>query len=197
MSRKSQDIDQDDRRRNHRPRLGRHQRAEQPAAALVAVELLPDDRLGHWLCHRLSGMAVGERRHGRSAWVFNPRRSCRRNRTLDEPTPICGPHCAADLTSLRRPDLHRFAVAGGAAVFRANCSQCHGSGAAGAKGYPNLLDDDWLWGGDIETIAYHPPWHPQRDDDDARYSQMPAFGDILETKKSAMVAVCSSLSVGS
>ncbi len=47
------------------------------------------------------------------------------------------------------PDLQGFANRAGAALFRANCSQCHGSGAAGAKGYPNLLDDDWLWGGSI------------------------------------------------
>ncbi len=51
-------------------------------------------------------------------------------------------------------DLNRYAIARGGAVFRANCSQCHGSGAAGAKGYPNLLDDDWLWGGEMADIAY-------------------------------------------
>jgi cytochrome c oxidase cbb3-type subunit 3 len=49
-------------------------------------------------------------------------------------------------------DLAQFARAGGAAVFRTNCSQCHGSGATGAKGYPNLQDDDWLWGGTAEDI---------------------------------------------
>lgn len=88
-----------------------------------------------------------------------------------------------DLTTLAadNPDLHRYAVSGGAAVFRANCSQCHGSGAAGAKGYPNLLDDDWLWGGDIEAIAYTVRHGIRNDiDDDAHYSEMPAFGEILE-----------------
>ena len=49
-------------------------------------------------------------------------------------------------------DLHRYAVARGGSVFRAQCSQCHGAGAAGAKGYPNLLDNDWLWGGDLTQI---------------------------------------------
>ena len=45
-------------------------------------------------------------------------------------------------------ELHRFAVQAGRSVFAANCSQCHGAGAGGvvASGYPNLLDDDWLWG---------------------------------------------------
>ena len=79
------------------------------------------------------------------------------------------------------PDLQRFAVANGAAVFRNHCSQCHGSGAAGAVGYPNLLDDDWLWGGTIEQIAYTIAHGIRNDtDDDAFYSEMPAYGEILE-----------------
>lgn len=87
-----------------------------------------------------------------------------------------------DLATLpQNEELNRFAVAGGAAVFRTNCSQCHGSGAAGAKGYPNLLDDDWLWGGSIEDIAYTINHGIRNEiDADARFSQMPAFGDILE-----------------
>ncbi len=78
-------------------------------------------------------------------------------------------------------DLHRYAIARGGAVFRAQCSQCHGSGAAGAKGYPNLLDNDWLWGGTVDEIA-HTVAHGIRNetDDDARWSEMPAFGEILE-----------------
>ncbi|MBE0412977.1 cytochrome-c oxidase, cbb3-type subunit III [Yoonia sp.] len=78
-------------------------------------------------------------------------------------------------------DLHRFAVAGGGAIFRTYCSQCHGSGAAGATGYPNLLDDDWLWGGKIDQIATTIRHGIRNDvDPDALWSQMPAFGDILE-----------------
>ena len=89
---------------------------------------------------------------------------------------------AADLETLPdNADLNRFAVAGGGAVFRAHCSQCHGSGAAGAKGYPNLLDDDWLWGGTLPEIAFTIRHGIRNEtDEDARYSQMPAFGDILE-----------------
>ena len=85
-------------------------------------------------------------------------------------------------------DLNRYAVARGGAVFRANCSQCHGSGAAGAKGYPNLLDDDWLWGGEMADIEYTVRHGIRNDqDDDAHYSQMPAFGEMLE--KSDITAV--------
>ena len=50
------------------------------------------------------------------------------------------------------PELSAFAQAGGRSAFLVNCSQCHGTGAAGAKGYPNLNDDDWLWGGTLDEI---------------------------------------------
>ncbi|EKE43353.1 Cbb3-type cytochrome c oxidase CcoP subunit [Oceaniovalibus guishaninsula JLT2003] len=84
------------------------------------------------------------------------------------------------------PDLQRFAVAGGAAVFRTNCSQCHGSGAAGGKGYPNLLDDDWIWGGTIDDIVYTVRHGIRNEQDpDARYSEMPVFGEILADEEIA------------
>jgi len=95
-------------------------------------------------------------------------------------------------------DLHRYAVARGASVFRAQCSQCHGAGAAGAKGYPNLLDNDWLWGGALEEIA-HSVRHGIRNDtdEDARWSQMPAFGEFLGAEDIAVLAdYISSLAAG-
>ena len=75
------------------------------------------------------------------------------------------------------PQLMQAAVEGGRAAFRVNCVQCHGSGAAGSRGYPNLNDDDWLWGGDLEAIHYtveHGIRNPGHDQ--TRMSQMPAFG---------------------
>ncbi len=92
---------------------------------------------------------------------------------------------SADLAALSPgTPVHDFAIAGGAAVFRAHCSQCHGSGAAGAVGYPNLLDDDWLWGGSVNEIE-HTVRHGIRNttDDDAHWSEMPAFGEILEQEE--------------
>ena len=50
------------------------------------------------------------------------------------------------------PALLQYANSAGAAVFKTDCMQCHGAGAAGNKGYPNLLDDDWLHGGTIDAI---------------------------------------------
>jgi cytochrome c oxidase cbb3-type subunit 3 len=91
---------------------------------------------------------------------------------------------AADLTQIGADaQLFSFAQNAGAAVFRTNCATCHGAGAAGVvgKGYPNLLDDDWLWGGDIEAIL-HTIAHGVRSGQspDERYSQMPAFGEMLD-----------------
>ena len=78
-------------------------------------------------------------------------------------------------------ELRRFATSAGAAAFKVNCSQCHGSGAQGSPGYPNLNDDDWLWGGDIEAIHQTIAHGIRFDgDDETRISEMPAFGEILE-----------------
>lgn len=86
----------------------------------------------------------------------------------------------ADLTAIAAdPELAQYAKSAGAAVFRTNCATCHGAGAAGVmgKGYPNLLDNDWLWGGDIEAI-HTTVTHGIRNttDPEARYSEMPKFG---------------------
>lgn len=73
--------------------------------------------------------------------------------------------------------LMQAAVEGGRAAFKVHCVQCHGSGAAGSRGYPNLNDDDWLWGGDLATIektiidGVRNPDHAE-----TRQSMMPAFG---------------------
>ncbi len=94
--------------------------------------------------------------------------------------PIKGKLVAAELTAISAdPELQQFALSAGKAVFRTNCATCHGSGAAGVagKGYPNLLDNDWLWGGDV-TAIHATITHGIRNtnDPDARLSQMPSFG---------------------
>ncbi|MFC3181772.1 cytochrome-c oxidase, cbb3-type subunit III [Cypionkella sinensis] len=111
----------------------------------------------------------------------------------DANAPIKAKLVAADLASIPGNDeLKTFAVSAGASVFKNNCAQCHGSGAAGVqgKGYPNLLDNDWLWGGDMNAI-HTTITHGIRNttDEDARLSQMPAFGvdGILEKPQIADV----------
>ena len=73
-------------------------------------------------------------------------------------------------------ELYEFARAGGAAAFKEHCAACHGTGAAGGHGYPNLNDDDWLWGGKLEDIYHTIKVGVRSSHPDTRFSQMPAFG---------------------
>ena len=86
-------------------------------------------------------------------------------------------------------ELRAFATAAGAAAFRVNCVQCHGSGAQGGNGYPNLNDDDWLWGGSLETL-YQTIAHGIRyeADPETRISEMTPFADMLQRDQIAQVA---------
>ena len=87
------------------------------------------------------------------------------------------------------PQLSQFAISGGASAFKVNCAQCHGSGAAGGPGFPNLNDDDWVWGGTVDDI-YQTISHGIRHagDEETRISEMPAYGDILEPDQIKQVA---------
>lgn len=51
------------------------------------------------------------------------------------------------------PEMLAFARSLGTSLFGDNCAACHGRGGQGVMGlYPNLADDDWLWGGTMEQI---------------------------------------------
>ncbi|MGE0253076.1 MAG: cytochrome-c oxidase, cbb3-type subunit III [Alphaproteobacteria bacterium] len=73
--------------------------------------------------------------------------------------------------------LRAFAISAGRSAFAVNCSQCHGLGAAGSKGYPNLNDDEWLWGGTLENIHRTIAYGIRSDHPDTRSGEMLAFGD--------------------
>jgi len=76
----------------------------------------------------------------------------------------------------KEPELLNFAMAGGRSAFQTNCMQCHGAGGAGSPGFPNLVDDDWIWGGSLDQI-YTTIRHGIRNaDDKSRQSMMPRFG---------------------
>ncbi len=96
-----------------------------------------------------------------------------------------------DLEEIRRdPTLLRFAMAGARQAFADNCAPCHGSGAEGRPGgFPALIDDDWIWGGTLDDIVFTIR-HGIRNalDDDARQSQMPAYGQILSRREIEDVA---------
>lgn len=80
------------------------------------------------------------------------------------------------------PDLVAYAVAGGKAIFADNCAPCHGSGGSGRPGgFPTLADDDWLWGGDLESIHQTIKFGIRNGHAEARDSQMPKFSDGLLT----------------
>jgi len=89
------------------------------------------------------------------------------------------------------PDLSRFAQAGGASAFKVHCIQCHGTGAEGKAGYPNLNDDEWIWGGSVNDI-YATITHGARDpnDPDTHMNLMPNFGTdaLLTTDQITTVA---------
>ncbi|MFN3526360.1 MAG: cytochrome-c oxidase, cbb3-type subunit III [Paracoccus sp. (in: a-proteobacteria)] len=92
--------------------------------------------------------------------------------------PVQAALVATDLVAVPDdPELLSYAVNAGGALYRTWCAQCHGAGAGGARGYPNLLDDVWLWGGSLEDI-HLTLLHGIRDpkDPDTRYSEMPRFG---------------------
>jgi cytochrome c oxidase cbb3-type subunit 3 len=72
--------------------------------------------------------------------------------------------------------LSQFARAQGRPVFLENCAPCHGSGGGGTKGYPNLLDDEWLWGGRLEDIALTISNGIRTAQSKDRQGGMPAFG---------------------
>jgi cytochrome c oxidase cbb3-type subunit 3 len=65
-------------------------------------------------------------------------------------------------------------------LFLTYCSQCHGSDAAGARGFPNLTDGDWLYGGDPDTI--------KATITDGRAGIMPALGEALGPQGTQEVA---------
>jgi cytochrome c oxidase cbb3-type subunit 3 len=76
----------------------------------------------------------------------------------------------------RDPKLQAYALAVGQSVFGDNCATCHGVGGTGSKGYPNLRDDVWLWGGSLEAIQHTIEVGVRSENPHARASQMPAFG---------------------
>ncbi len=65
-------------------------------------------------------------------------------------------------------------------LFNTYCIQCHGSDAKGSKGFPNLTDNDWLWGGHPDQI--------KETITDGRYAEMAAWGPTLGEERVKDVA---------
>ena len=88
------------------------------------------------------------------------------------------------------PQLLDFARAQGRVAFADNCAPCHGAGGGGAKGYPNLNDDDWLWGGKLADIEQTIRHGARSGDAKDHEGSMPAFGrdGILKANEISAVA---------
>jgi len=97
---------------------------------------------------------------------------------------------AASLADIEKdPSLLALARARGKTVFGDNCAACHGSGAAGAKGFPNLNDDDWLWGGSLDQIMQTIQYGARNGNAKAHEGQMLAFGKEGVLKPDQIVTV--------
>jgi cytochrome c oxidase cbb3-type subunit III len=97
---------------------------------------------------------------------------------------------AASLEDIEKdPALLALARARGKAAFGDNCAPCHGSGGAGAKGFPNLNDDDWLWGGSLEQIQQTIQFGARSGNSKAHEGAMLSFGKDGILKKDEIVTV--------
>ena len=86
------------------------------------------------------------------------------------------------------PQLIDFARAQGRVAFADNCAPCHGAGGGGAKGYPNLNDDDWLWGGTLADIEKTIRFGVRGGNDNGHMGNMPPFKDVLKPAEMSNVA---------
>ena len=88
--------------------------------------------------------------------------------------------------------LLALALAHGKAAFAENCAPCHGAGGQGGKGYRNLTNEDWLWGGKLDDIQHddHPRHSRLTATRTRAQSAMPAFGKdgILKPEEIQQVA---------
>jgi cytochrome c oxidase cbb3-type subunit 3 len=83
----------------------------------------------------------------------------------------------ASLETIERdPALQSVAFSIGQSVFGDNCATCHGVGGVGSKGYANLKDDVWLWGGSLEDIQHTITVGVRSTSPETRSTKMPAFG---------------------
>jgi cytochrome c oxidase cbb3-type subunit 3 len=86
---------------------------------------------------------------GTSGWTSSGEHDADRDVEEAKVMAALAPYAGRPIDALARDPR---AVEYGRAVFAANCATCHGSDARGARGFPNLADTSWQWGGDPETV---------------------------------------------
>jgi len=103
--------------------------------------------------------------------------------------PMMAKLAAASLQDIEKtPQLLDFARALGGRAFADNCAPCHGAGGGGAPGYPNLTDDDWLWGGKLDQIALTITDGARSGDPKGHQGAMPPWGTVLKPEEIVTVA---------
>jgi cytochrome c oxidase cbb3-type subunit 3 len=103
--------------------------------------------------------------------------------------PMMAKLSAASLTQIvDSPELLDFARAEGRVAFADNCAPCHGAGGGGAVGYPNLNDDDWLWGGKLPQIEQTIRYGARSGNDKGHQGNMPPFTGVLKPAEVSNVA---------
>ena len=132
--------------------------------------------IGYWVVYPAWPLVSS---HTRGVWNWNSRAAIVDDLALlkAQRGPMTDKLAAAPLETVASdPLLLDFARAQGRAAFGDNCAPCHGAGGGGAKGYPNLNDDDWLWGGKLADIATTIRHGIRSADRKTRQGSMPAFG---------------------
>ncbi|MFT5706447.1 MAG: cytochrome c oxidase cbb3-type subunit 3 [Oceanospirillaceae bacterium] len=88
----------------------------------------------------------------------------------DTYAPVFAKYAALPAEELLKEE-NRAGLLMGQRMFANNCTVCHGTAATGAYGFPNLTDNDWLYGGSIDTI--------KTTIINGRVGSMPAWGSVL------------------
>jgi cytochrome c oxidase cbb3-type subunit 3 len=115
---------------------------------------------------------------GRLGWSSAAQHDQRAAVTQAQRQALYQPYDQREIADLRHDAA---AVELGGKLFQSNCAGCHGVDARGAKGFPNLADGDWLYGGDAERIYASIT--------QGRGGQMPTFfGTLDEEQLKSLVA---------
>jgi len=132
---------------------------------------------GYWIAYPawplVSGYTGGLLGYSQRATVLHEVAAVRRERDARGQAQLA----SASVGEIRAdPALLRLALATGKAAFGDNCAACHGTSATGRTGYPNLQDDEWLWGGSPEAIERTIRYGARSGHGEAHVGDMPAFG---------------------
>ncbi len=82
----------------------------------------------------------------------------------------------ADLAELvKDPKARKLLMPAGAVLYREHCAMCHGPDAKGQPGFPNLVDDQWLWDGEVEGIYTTIKYGINSSHEETQSAEMPGF----------------------